>query len=222
MNKGKRICRICIYLLVSVISFIFLYFSSDLTYMSPEMAMRREEAAKLVGPSRIIAYADVNYGTYDRMILGETDYGYTLFEYSEESGGKFGTLTYHEKASPLTCFSTSIYSDLITQGSPMPVYVIAQDSRAASARLTLNTRYASADESFEQTHTAESQLQQDTFFLFEVDITDMDHDACSFWVYRLNGINSYLPRFSGSAVIELFDSGGYLIDTVVLEFPSLG
>lgn len=78
MNKGKRICRICIYLLVSVISLIFLYFSSDLTYMSPEMAMRREEAAKLVGSSRIIAYADVNYGTYDRMILGETDYPHRL------------------------------------------------------------------------------------------------------------------------------------------------
>lgn len=222
MNKGKRICRICIYLLVTVISFLIMYFTSDFTNMPLEVTMRREESAKLVGPSQIIAYDEVNYGTHDRMILGETDYGYTLFEYSEESGGKFGALTYHEKASPLTCFSSSIYSDLITQSSPMPVYVIAQDRRAASARLTLNTRYTSAVESFEQTHTAESQLRQDTFFLFEVDITDMDHDTYMFWMYRLNGRDSYLPRLSGTAVIELYDSGGNLIDTVVLQFPSLG
>lgn len=222
MSKRKRIIKVIIYLLIAVLSLLMIYYAAGFPYLSAKMAMHAMEKAQLVGPSEIIACAEVDYGFWDRIIIGETEYGYTLFEYSADSGYEFGTLSYHEKWESITCFTTGIAADLKFIGSPMPVYVVPENRGAASARLTLYAEYQDSDGVVhEVTNISESRLREDAFFLFEVDLTEMEYDVFQFWFSRLNEGYPLYQYFSGTATIEIFDRCGGVAETLVLEFPQI-
>lgn len=218
MNRSKRLRRILIYLLITVLSLCALYFSIGLfPSFSEEMAMHRAEARELVGPSRVIAGDDVAYSGVDRILIGETDFGYTLYEYQETSWDS-GCLSYHEKARGLTCFTTAGYFDPYFD-EVLPVYAIPEDGSAVRARLTLETA-STVQEEYNAVLTAEAELQEDTFFLFEVDTADVYEQILYFWYYRIQGRQDGHGYTTGTLTVELFNSDGDLLDTVTQEFPS--
>lgn len=224
MNKAKRIRWIFLFVLITVLSICAICFILDFPSFSAEMAMHREEAMHWVGPSRVIAADDVDYFFNDHILIGETDYGYTLFEYSDDHDWDFGSLNYHEKHNGATCFASDYGNrDLLLydgEHKVLPVYAIPEDAGAVSARLTLYAADNYHSEFYEVTCVAQAELRQDTFFLFEVDVSEMDVGVRRFWMARLNGRNNGNIYLSGNATLELFDRDGALIDTIVMEFPA--
>lgn len=219
MDKRKRVFRILVFALVTVVSLCLLYYICDMPSFSAEMAMHRKEAAQLVGPSRVIAADQVNYYYLDHILLGETDDGYCLLEYSDVDGWDNGVFAYREKGDVITCFSSDVgyvWVDSFGEKTFMPVFVIPEMTRTTSARLTLSAVYDGTQYQVSQTVP----LRQGEFFLFEMDVTELHSYVRYFWIDRLKGIQSTVTFVSGTATVELFDRHGELIETVVMEFPA--
>lgn len=218
MNRKKHIRGIIKYLLVAVLSICVLYWGLGAPSFTAEMALHRAERGELVGPSRLIASAAVEYVSTDRILLGETDKGYTLLEYTERFGWDDGRISYYEKNGSLTCFTTSDYYDPDWE-TVFPVYAVPENGKAATARLTMETTSTTWDD-FNLMLTAEAALREDAFFLFEVDTTGVFNQIMYFWRNRLQGELSTHGYASGTLTVELFDRSGALIETVVYEFPA--
>lgn len=224
MDKQKRIRRILAFVLITLLCLTVLYFTLDMPCFSAEMAMHREEAMHWVGPSRVIAEDEVDYFFTDHILIGETDYGYTLFEYSEQSGWRFGELNYHEKRDGVTCFTSDYSNDILLsydgEHKTLPVYAIPEDAGAVTARLTLSACYTFRGEHYQEIVTAEADLRQDTFFLFPVNVEELSVEVRGFWMQRINGREYGNISIAGSLTVELFDRDGNLIETRVTEFPA--
>ena len=229
MKKRRRVIWTLIYALVAALSAYVLYYAFGAPSFTAEMAMHRKEKARLLGPSRVIATDDVEDSKYAHIILGETENGYCLYEYNTEFGvdsgflivnlhWDSGMLTYKAKDDAATVFCSEAYID-VTFDQYMPVYAIPADSRAVSAKLTLYTK-ETRSEVYEESHTAQAELRQGTYFLFQMDMTEMDAQVRYFWKNRLRGYNSGNGYTYGKLTLELYNSRGELIDTVVREFPA--
>lgn len=219
MKKGKRIRGILIFSLVIALSLWFMYYFADLNSFSPEMAMYRKEAARLVGPSQVIAADTVEYTGYDCFLLGETDYGYCLFEYLDSpTGWDSGCLTYIGKDEGRVCFAPN-RNMFVDFGAVLPVLAIPEEPGAVTARLTLETK-SDRDLIYAELYTVETELRQGVYFLFEVETKDMYIDVRRFWANRFQNDNSSYAYISGTATLELLNHQGALIKTVVMEFSA--
>lgn len=220
MSKKKKILGILKFSLLTIVSVLALYCFFGAPSLSPEMAMHRKEAAELIGPSKVIAADVASDGTYDRILLGETEYGYCLFEYRDEwSFWDRGDLTYIARDDKRVCFISDQYYDVEFQ-KKLPVFAVSGNARAVSARLTLKTESDVNPIYYSGTFSAWAQLRQSCYFLFEMDITDMDISIRCFWEDRLKGNSWAYDEISGTATLELFDRDGNLIETRVTEFPA--
>lgn len=218
MNRSKKIRGVVKYLLVILLSACVLYWGLGAPSITAEMALHRAERGELVGPSQLIASAAVGYVSTDRILLGETDNGYTLLEYTERAGWDDGRIRYYEKTGSLTCFTTSDYYDPDWE-TVFPVYAVPENGKAATARLTLQTG-SSVQEEYNAVLTAEAALRGDAFFLFEVDTTGVYNQILYFWRNRLQGEQSTHGYTFGVLTVELFDRDGGVIETVVYEYPA--
>lgn len=220
MSKAKRVRWIVIYLLIGILSVCLLYFAVDAPSFSPEMAMHRKEVRELVGPSKVIGGDAVEYGNFDHFLLGETEYGYCLYEYNHRvSVWDGGLLFYFEKSDPVTVLPMGT-ADMWYGGLPgeyicFPVFAIPETTRAVSASLTLTAEYNGTHYEVSQT----ASLRQEEFFLFELDVTEVHSFVRDFWNRRLKGRPAVYHDVSGTATVELFDHQGALIETVVMEYP---
>lgn len=221
MNNRKRIRGILLFSLLTVASVFWLWCFIGAPSLTPEMAMHRKEAAELVGPSKVIAAEVVEFGGYEGFLLGETEHGYCLYEYDDRlTWWDNGTLSYFEKSDVVTIFSPwtvlTWYGDFPSNYICSPVFVIPESTRAVSASLTLTADH-------NETHYEVSQtvsLRQNAYFLFELDATQTNYNVRYFWHQRLNGSDSLVGFISGTATLELFDSRGEVIETIVMEFPA--
>lgn len=223
MSRKKRIRGILIFSLVTAVSVCLLYYLTGAPSFSPEMAMHRKEARQLVGPSRVIAGDAVEYGTYDDFLLGETEHGYCLYEYNDRpTVWDGGLLFYFEKSDPVTIFPSGT-AYMWNGGIPrlddivLPVFVIPESPRAASASLTLTAEYDGTHYEVSQT----ASLRQGEFFLFELDVAEAHSYVRDFWDRKLKGNPAVYGYVSGTATLELFDRQGERIETVVMEFPEM-
>lgn len=219
MNRIQKIRGIIKYLLMILLSACVLYWGLGAPSITAEMALHRAERGELVGPSQLIAAANVDYVSTDRILLGETEYGYSLLEYAERLGWNQGRISYYEKTGSLTCFTTSAYY-VPGWETVFPVYAIPENGKAVSARLTLETSSTTGD-NYDLVLTAEAALREETFFLFEVDSEGVYDQILYFWRNRLQGEQSTHVYTAGTLTVELFDRSGELLDTVVMKFPSL-
>lgn len=222
MNKGKHIRGILLFGLITVVSVCLLYYISGAPSFSPEMAMHRKEARALVGPSHVIAGAATGHNQYDSFLLGETEYGYCLYEYNDGfSLWDGGLLSYIEKADGVTVFPVGT-SYMWYGGVPgelgfiFPVFAIQETTRAVSARLTLTAEYDGVSYSVSET----ASLEQTAYFLFMPKVDEVHSYVRDFWYRRLSGKPMVYPGVSGTATLELFDRQGELIETIVMEFPA--
>lgn len=218
MNRRKYLRGIVKYLLLILLSACVAYFIAGAPSFTPEIALHRKERSILVGPSELIASAKVPDEIRDSILIGETDYGYTLLEFHGDRGWDSGIISYHEKGQSVTCFTTAGYFDPYFD-EVLPVYAIPEDGSAVRARLTLETA-STVQEEYNAVLTAEAELREDTFFLFEVDTADVYEQILYFWYYRIQGRQDGHGYTTGTLTVELFNSDGDLLDTVTQEFPS--
>lgn len=219
MKTAKKIRGILLWMLITVLSVGIIYVSCGSPSFSPEMAMHRREKARLVGPSKVIGGCEAVSESFDRLLLGETEYGYCFYLYDDRF--RFwdgGYLTYIEKNTRECFFTQSMHFP--ENYDVLPVFAINQDSKAVSARLTLETK-SDRDPIYAEIHTAQAELSCGVFYQFAVDMTDMDYAVRNFWGYRImkddENVYGYI---SGTATLELFDREGNLIETIVTEYPA--
>lgn len=216
MSNRKKIRGILLFGLLIVLSVFWLWCFVGAPSFTPEMAMHRAESCELIGPSNVIAKGKhFPMAGYDSFILGETAYGYTLYEYEEGYLEWDDILTYAEKADGVTLFSLGAalgyYGDLPGEdGYILPVMAIPKSTRAVSAKLTVTAQYNGT--TYETSDTAI--LEQGVYFLFGPDTDNIHAHVRNFWARRLQGDPPIYYGVSGSATLELYDSQGKLVDTI--------
>lgn len=216
MKTSRKIRGILIWLLVTVLSVLAIYELFGSPALTPEMALRRKEKYAWVGPSEVIWEGESCHWWYDRLLLGETDYGYCFYKYD---GGVYGSgsFDYVEKGKR-ECFlvgSGTVPVDI----NIFQLFAITDNPKAVRARLTLETE-CEGEPKYTGTYTAQAELSGGVFYQFAVDITDMDRTVLGFWAERLEDDDRVYRNISGTATLELFDREGNLIDTVVTEYPA--
>lgn len=221
MNKKKRIRGIMLFSLLTILSVFVLYCIFGTPPLTPKMAMRQMEAKELIGPSRIIAEGELWYGAYDRFILGETEYGYCLYEYYEDPVLWNDVLTYAEKTEIVTAFSLGMtlgyYGNVPGEsGLILPVFAIPDSGWAVSGKLTVTAQYEGNQ--YEASDSAV--LEQGVFFLFEPAMDDIHPHVRDFWTRCFSGQPPVYNPISGTVTMELFNSRGEVIETVIIEFPA--
>ena len=217
MKTSKKIRGILLWLGIIAVSLWAIYVNLGSPALTPQMGMRRLERLYKVGPSKIIWEGETPHRWSDRLIQGETDYGYCFYLYASGSYG-YGvdSLTYVEKGRE-RCF-VSNRSSMTADSTVLPVFAINGNSRAVEARLTLETK--SETEFYEGTYSSTAELTGGVFFQFAVDITDMDLTVKNYWEDRLNDDKRVGQFISGVMTLELFDRDGNLIDTIVTDYPA--
>ena len=107
-KKGVQIAR---NLLLVLALFCLFYVFAGCPDMTAEQAYRREMQRRMLGPGEIIGTVTVDVNGYDRLLLGKTAQGVTLYCYEQANlglikGNTFssweGTLAYREKGAVVT------------------------------------------------------------------------------------------------------------------------
>lgn len=220
MKTEKKLRGILLWMLVIALSLWAIYAVFGYPSLSPEMAMHRAEAQKLVGPSEKIAQGEWKYDFFDHFLLGETEQGYCLYEYCENYLEWDDVLTYAEKQDRITLFPVNAVmtwrGDSSENTTVMPVFAIPGSIRAAGARLTLTAEFSGKH--YEA--SADAQLEQGVFFLFNPEVVGVHEHVRDFWYRSLKGDPIVYPGVSGAMILELFDRQGNLIETIVTEYPA--
>ena len=218
MSRRKRIFRIILHISLILVWLLVVYLGMGAPSFTAEMAMRRHEAAQWVGPSKIIAQGETQRDNR-RMLLGETEYGYVFYEHQLGfTKWDNGILNYIPKDDPRICYVMNRFY-YGAQTTVLPVYSICAISGAASARLTLISD-VTVETPVTLTHTADSQLQDGVYFLFEVEMTDLDTLVPQAWNLWLMGESWHSKYVQGTMRLEYFDREGNLIATQEATYPA--
>ena len=225
MKKWSRKKKLLLWLLVLLFSTTLLVCIKDFPSLTPEMAMRRAEKRSLIGPCQIIGndYIKTAYDFDYMALVGESQYGYTLFEYMQANAYyDQGFLSYHEKQDGFTLFCSGSTVHYSSYDTVHPFWVFPPITTARSAVLTLTCSYNLNNKSYERTYTLEAQRNENGYFLFIWDYgNEEDRIALDYLFNRING-KQYVSHFQfGTATLELYDSNGQLLDTLCKEYPSL-
>lgn len=211
--------------IVLLIAVVMVVITGEFPSPTPEIAMRRAEKRMLTGPCEIIGndYIKTAYDFDYMALVGESEYGYTLFEYMQANAYyDNGIPSYHEKQDVFTLFGSADNVHYADNATVYPLWVFTEDSSARSAVLTLTCSYTFQDEHYEQVYTLEAQRSENGYFLFLWDYREVqDRLSLEFLLDRING-RQYTSNFLfGTATLELYDNTGQLIDTLSKEYPSL-
>lgn len=211
MNKRKYLRRIGISLLVLVLSITFLWLSANGPSSSAEMAFRRKEKQNLIGPAEIFAEINFYYGTYDCMMIGRSEYGYTFYEYRDAALDD-GKLTYVPKKEGATLYCTyNRYGSERYGQDWLPIFALVDTPKAHTARLILTT----TDEVGETVHyPLAAQRNAAGYFLFSWHTGNLRHE--DYWLVQqliARQHTAYILDGSAQATLELYDANGNLLET---------
>lgn len=210
MKHWSRKKKLLLCIPILLISLFFIASISQWGSPTPEIALRRMEKRQLIGPSEIIAAIDTNNVDNCHMILGESEYGYTVFLYFDSVDLDSGNLYYFPKAEQVTICCTgynNVYGD---GGKELPIYVFPENTLYPEAWISLTISGG------EETHTYEmvGHLMDSTFYCFPIQITDMPIED----YYLLNhALNQEYDNIILSGTVEIqidfYDHSGNLLDT---------
>lgn len=206
MKKWSRKKKL---LLCSVILLISLFFIASITnWPSPtlEIAIARKEKQQLVGPSEIIGQLEYDYG---QIYLGKTDHGFITYEYIDDLGWDHGELRYFPKENTATIFCTDflLWYD---QERWLPIIVFPQNSKTASATLSLTVVGSEAQESYQ----LESSRQEGGYCLFSLPLENNSGEV--FWLLQqaiTGSWQEYVLTGTVEIQIDFYDHSGNLVDT---------
>jgi hypothetical protein len=206
MKKWSRKKKL---LFCTVLLLISLFFITSITnWPSPtlEIAIARKEKQQLVGPSEIIGQIEYDYG---QIYLGKTDHGFTTFEYTEDLGWDHGELRYFPKGDTATVFCTDFLLWLENERW-LPVMVFPQNSKSASASMTLCVTGSESQQSYQ----LEATRQDDGYFLFSLPLED--HSGELFWLLQqaiTGSWQEYVVTGTVEIQIDFYDHSGNLVDS---------
>ena len=200
----KRKLILCVIILV--ISLFFINSISEWPSPTLETAIAKKEKQQLIGPSEIIGCIEYDYGL---VYLGKTDHGFITYEYIDDLGWDHGELRYFPKENTATVFCTDflLWYD---QERWLPILVFPQNSKAASATLSLTVVGSEAQESYQ----LESSRQEGGYCLFSLPLEDNSGEV--FWLLQQAITGSWQEYVLTGTVdirIDFYDHSGNLVDT---------
>ena len=206
MKKWSRKKKL---LLCTMLLLISLFFIASITnWPSPtlEIAIARKEKQQLIGPSEIIGQLEYDYG---QIYLGKTDHGFITFEYTDDLGWDSAELRYFPKENTATVFCTDflLWYD---QERWLPIIVFPQNSKAASATLSLTVIGSEAQKSYQ----LESSRQEGGYCLFSLPLEDNSGEV--FWLLQqaiTGSWQEYVLTGTVEIQIDFYDHSGNLVDT---------
>lgn len=211
MTIRSRTKKLILWLLVLILALVLLAPALDFPSLTAEIAFRRVERSNLIGPAEIIATVDFPHGPYNHIFIGESDYGYTFYEWMDSSGWDEGNLSYVEKKEGVTLFCTySMYGSEEWSADWLPIFAFTDNSAATSARLTLTT----IQDGEAVSYPLLAQRSEEGYFLFHWEVLDLR--GCDFWLVQQHitgAYSNYILDGSATATIELFDRNGNLLET---------
>ena len=207
MKKWSRMQKLLFWLAILLICFTLLYAMSGHSF-TPEVAMRRLEKQNLVGPCQIIDRIMIqpsDFSNSTEMIVGISEYGYTVYSWSENNWNNNGYFRYAPKKDGVTVFLplrrsyTTIYGELLC-----PVILFTEDGGGTSARLTLNFELTGEN----YTCVTEARRTDAGYFLFILSSEDPSVESINALVTKLGYIDGAVD-----AKLELYDHDGTLISS---------
>lgn len=208
-----------------------------------EQEFRRAEKANLVGPSQIVDVLDGTYGEFDKMIVGETEYGVCFFGgktmtvYRNSNRGKeemVYTFSYREKTGDITVLAAPNHGGAFwgEHGISLPVYVFDCYPAAVRAELELTVTGSDVrtvnDETvitdFTESFAAEAVRTEDGFFRFLLDSRDICSAYALCLLSDLSGNGMYYTNKHIDSVVpgtvRLYDENSKLILEQAFEICS--
>lgn len=210
MKNWSRKTKLTLCTLILLLTVTALFFCSDWPSPTPEIALRRAEKEQLVGPAEIIATLDFQHGTYDHMMIGASENGYTTFEYYDHRGWDDGKLRYFPKTEGATLFCPE-YSYYDENSEPyVLIFLFPEKYAAASAEMTLSISCGEESE----TYYLEGQRQDGNYYIFSLPYRGLKGQF--FWLLQQALTGSYSEYVLTGTVdisIEYYDRNGQLTDS---------
>ena len=210
MGNRRKIRKIVIWLLIFLLSNAVLYVLSNDPSPNAKFAFRRKERTNLIGPAEIVEILDFVDNRYDHLLIGQSDHGYTFFEWNERNPDD-GVLSYQPKAKGATLFCTEYsYQDMYYGQGWLPIFAFVDSPAAYTANLTL----AITTKHGENTYLLESQRSQQGYFLFSLDTPNLK--AQEFWMIEQLIAGNYLRYVldgTATATLDIYDRDGKLLQT---------
>lgn len=221
-KKGIRIVR---NLLLAAVLFCLFYIFAGCPDMTAEQAYRREMQRRMLGPGEVIGTVNVDINGYDRLLLGETEEGVTLYCYEQANlglikGNTFssweGTLTYREKGETVTLLAApgvNAWRDEIH----LPLVLFDECPKAVRAELDvcIEDEYDSQKYTFRYSLSAERKFGG--YFVFDLYAENEDETGGSWvegcfieWVSDLYA-DSFTRSGQYPATVRLYDEKDSLI-----------
>lgn len=209
MKNWPRKRKLALALLMLFVSTGIIFSLSNWASPTPEIAFRRAEKRRLIGPSEIITTIHTNNTDDCHVILGASDYGYTIFHYFEAMEFDEGNLHYFPKTEQVTICCAG-YNNVYEDGSKvLPIYVFPENTVYPEAWISLTIS------SGEETHTYKmvGHPMDSIFYFFPIQITDMPFED----YYLLNqALNKEYDNIILTGTVEIqidfYDNSGNLVD----------
>ncbi len=128
-------------------------------------AFRKAEKRQMVGPAEIVETLALSHSWYDRMMIGISEHGLTVFSWNSDNRYDEGRLRYFSKNGSITLFCLCPDERMTNmEGAQIPFFAIAEHPNAVSATLLLELCYE------DQTELIELQAQRSKggYFLFSL------------------------------------------------------
>ena len=213
MTKKYYIKRILSCSLIILICLFLIAMSVEISGFTQEQRFRLAERAQLVGPSQIIGHEQCAQ-PWGEVIIGKTDYGYTLFTYDNAE------LFYHRKLDSFTTFCPyTSPSSFAKRNSVLPVIVFTENSSSTHAKLTVQVFSTLSGKISEQCFTAEAPRNERGYFLFKLPFGDSIGTMTSdFLTEMLNNTLCSWPLTYGTITLELYDHDANLLQTLTRDY----
>lgn len=172
-KKGVRIVR---NLLLAAVLFCLFYILAGCPDMTAEQAYRREMQRHLLGPGEVIGTVNVDINGYDRLLLGETEEGVTLYCYEQANlglikGNTFssweGTLTYREKGEVVTLLAAP-GADAWRDEIHLPLILFDECPRAVRAELDVCIKDEYDSQEYEFRYSLSAERKFGGYFVFDL------------------------------------------------------
>lgn len=206
MKNWSRKRKLILCVVILLISLIFITSISEWPSPTLKIAIARKEKQQLVGPSEIIGHIEYDYG---HVYLGKTNHGFITYEYTDSLGWDHAELRYFPEEDTATVFCTDF---LLWYDNErwLPIIVLPQNSKTASAKMTLCVNGSESQESYQ----LEASRQDGGYCLFSLPLEDNSGEV--FWLLQqaISGSwQEYVVAGTVEIQIDFYDRSGTLVDT---------
>ncbi len=208
MSKRQKLRKLAFWTVLLLVSSLILFCLSGKS-LTAEMAFRKYEQKNLLGPAQILGRESIRCNSYNHMIIGKSEYGYTIFAWHKEDlwddSPQFRYFPKQEDVTLFTPVDVGIYHDY--EDSWCPIMLFCESPEATKAVLTIDMTY----EGEEYYNKFGSQISSNGYFLFRLTQDQISADE----IMRLSIFLSpdYVVDGSLEITVDLYDRSGNLLGT---------